>query len=199
MKRICILLILGSIGYANAQTFTRGVFLKLDCKVKHQSVVTNPEGNPKVYSAVEGQHQEGEIVPFEIFTPLTITPDQVYPNTVLLVSFGVAIVPEVFAEFPLQKIAIYQEDTLIINASDTDGSYLSISEDRITVRGRWGNPQIELNRYYKSDWSGLISQTFYLPGIGESMFARITSLDCDTDTDRLSILKTFVSKNDLER
>lgn len=199
MKRVCILLILGSIGYANEQTFARDVFLKFDCTVKHQSVVTNPEGNPKVYSGVEGQHQEGEIVPFEIFTSLTIRPDQVYPETPLLASFGVAFVPEVFTEFPLQKIETYQEDTLIINASDIDGSYLSISEDRITVRGRWGNPQIELNRYYKSDWSGLISQTFYLPVIGESMFARITSLDCDTDTDRLSILKTFVPKKDSEK
>jgi len=151
------------------------------CTVKSNYVVSISEGKPEFYSGIEGSFAKGDSLIFKFFTdslPGFVQIKLLYKDKVL-------------ASRQISN-SKYSSDKIELKSNGfTYGSrFRSISffSDYILLRN--GMREFRIERYYKGDWSGIISNWFSPDngGIGET----IATLDCRQSSDRVDDFVKYV-------
>jgi hypothetical protein len=157
----------------------------MNCKVKSNSIIEIIDGKPKQYSHYKDQFVVGDELLLEyesyrkIHEPkyLTVFFDISDPvRDKLLMQFG--IVQE------YQLIGAYKDR--IYGSSFVDGAYMNFGKDSIRITQPTGN--LNMKRYYKSDWQVLITQN----GPLDHLAAQVFTLDCRTRVNKIDEIIEFI-------
>jgi hypothetical protein len=183
MKKI--LLIISTLLFAG---YSHGKEIKgeMICKVKSNYVVAINEGKPEIYSGIEGSFAKGDSLIFKFNTDDFLTGwvhIKLYYKDKVLGSMNVTN-------------SKYSYDEKKIELTDSGFKYGSqyrnvrFYSDHIYLESR--SNEFRIQRYYKSDWSGIISGKYFPAegGLGE----KIATLDCRQSSDRVDDFIQYVKK-----
>jgi hypothetical protein len=156
----------------------------MNCTVKSNSITEIIDGKPKQYSHYKDQFVVGDelLLEYESYRKID---EPKYFN----VSFEIS---DPIRKNLLASFAIIQENRLIgaykdkIFGSSFDGAYMSFGEDSIRIAQLTGN--LNMKRYYKSDWEVLITQN----GPLDHLAAQVFTLDCRTRVNKIDEIIEFI-------
>jgi hypothetical protein len=146
---------------------------KMICKVKSNFIASIDEGVSEVYSRIEDSFSEGDNLIFSFeFKPSKISIDRIlvaldYKNESLMYR-------------SLSGVTI----KLIDNGFTVDDVFVgqpirNFDSNRIDIEDFY-SANLFLKRYYKNDWSGRLTRTFY-----PSTTSQIATLDCRQSSDKV--------------
>jgi hypothetical protein len=158
------------------------------CTVKSNYVVEINEGKTKTYSGVEGSFSKGDDLIFKFFTD----------------EFGIAYIKLLYKDKVLGSNSIYSKAQYFgekVELTDNGFRYGTVGTRRYinSFSGNYiafnlyplsGGREFRIERYYKGDWSGIISGRFFPAkgGLGE----KVATLDCRQSSDRVDDFVEYV-------
>jgi hypothetical protein len=167
-------------------------YLEIDCLIKDQNVLGVINGKPQKYPGVDDSYGVGDLVKITILSteppPIGLVVDMKWKGKrELFTAFR-------FDQSPLEILS-YNKGGMVAGAY----SYLYFDENEITVEGGFRAFDINLRRYYKSDYDGFIVEGSHprkLPMIDEIKSKNppmvvVNSVDCRTKTNNLMDLLQY--------
>lgn len=131
----------------------------LTCEIKKQVILEMQEGEPKVYSRVQGGLVDGEkiiikLVASDLFINASLK--NIEKNSSLLLADLHALSKNLmFSSVDAHVGKMITLKPEIVHVTDIDTS-LTLTKSKISLSTSMAH--LELTRYYKDDWSGVISQ-----------------------------------------
>ena len=154
--------------------------LDLDCQIKDQTVLSVEDGQPKSYSGVEGSYGKGDTLSVRLTKDFEESPSLVFLST----HYGEKTLTE--GVFLLTDLEVHSNQKGGVHP--TLPYYVYFTDDQIRIINDLGRTQINLRRYYKSDWGGYISIG---PTNLTKQFFVINSVDCRTNINNLMDLLQY--------
>ena len=157
----------------------------MNCTVKSNSITEIIDGKPKQYSHYNDQFVVGDelLLEYESYRKID---EPKYFNVFFKIS-------DPIRKNLLVLFAIIQEHRLIgadkdkiFGSSFVDGAYMNFGEDSIRITQPTGN--LNMKRYYKSDWEVLITQN----GPLDHLAAQVFTLDCRTRVNKIDEIIEFI-------
>ncbi len=151
------------------------------CKVKSNYVVEISEGKTETYSGIEDSFSEGDSLVFKFFSN-----DALRGAEIKLLYKDSNLVSNYISSSKYSQRKIELKD----NGFSYGSSFRSVSiySDYILLRS--GVSEFRIERYYKSDWSGIFSNWFSPSGGG--MGEVIATLDCRQSSDKVDEFIQYV-------
>lgn len=157
----------------------------MNCKVKSNLITEIIDGKPKQYSHYKDQFVVGDELLLEYESYRKIDEPKY-----LTVFFDIS---DPVRKKLLVRFAILQENRLIgaykdriYGSSFVDGAYMNFGKDSIRITQPTGN--LNMKRYYKSDWEVLITQN----GPLDHLAAQVFTLDCRTRVNKIDEIIEFI-------